>query len=92
MLVTFFALATGMAMVLERPLHEKILLVVSAAPVALLANVARITVTGLLSETVSLEAADTFFHDLAGWFMMPLALGLLWLELLLFSRLLIELE
>jgi exosortase len=92
MLMTFFALATGLAMVLERPLLDKILLVLSAVPVALLANVARITVTGLLSETVSPEAASTFFHALAGWFMMPLAMGLLWLELLLFSRLLIDIE
>jgi hypothetical protein len=30
------------------------------------------------------------FHDLAGWLMMPLALGLLWLELMLLSALLAE--
>ncbi|HTU20709.1 MAG TPA: hypothetical protein VMG10_21795, partial [Gemmataceae bacterium] len=33
---------------------------------------------------------DLVFHDLAGWLMMPLALGMLWVELWLLQRLLIE--
>jgi hypothetical protein len=56
-------------------------IVVSAVPVALIANVARITVTGVLSEKVGSEFAHVVFHNWGGWLMMPLALGIQWLEL-----------
>ena len=46
MLITFIALSTGMAIVVKRPLLDKIVLVMSAIPVALVANIARITLTG----------------------------------------------
>ena len=40
-------------------------------------NIARITATGLLHATGRPLLAGWFFHDLAGWLMMPLALLLL---------------
>ena len=89
MLVLFIALATGMALVIERKTWEKVLLVLSAIPIAVAANVIRITVTAALHEWVGSKIADLVFHDLAGWLMMPLALTLLWVELALLSRLLI---
>src|SRR5262249_8698964 len=52
-----------------------------AVPIAVLSNVTRITVTGVLHKVAGGEVADYVFHDLAGWLMMPLALGLLWLEM-----------
>jgi exosortase len=88
MLVVFFALSTAIALLIRRPLWEKLLLLLSAVPVALLANIARITVTALLHELVGSAEADAFFHDGAGWFMMPLAVLLLWAELGLLSWLL----
>jgi exosortase len=87
MLMTFFALATAMAIVLQRPLVDRIILVLSAIPVAFLVNVLRITVTGVLYETVGREAAMTVFHDWAAWFMIPLALGMFALVLMMLSRL-----
>jgi exosortase len=90
MLVTFFAMTTGMALVVRRPLFDKLVIVVSAIPIALLANVARIVVTAMLLETSGSADAFAFFHDGAGWFMMPLALGILWLELRILSTLLQE--
>jgi exosortase/archaeosortase family protein len=81
MLVTFFALATAVAFVIRRPLWEKVVVVLSAAPVAVAANVVRITATGVLHRTAGSRVANAVFHDLAGWLMMPLALGLLWAEL-----------
>jgi exosortase len=92
MLVTFFALATAVALVLKRPLLDRVLVVLSAVPIALAANVIRITVTGILHAKVGGEVADLVFHDLAGWLMMPLALGMVWLELCFLSRLLVEPE
>jgi exosortase/archaeosortase family protein len=90
MLITFIALSTAAALVVKRPLLDRIVLVLSAIPVALLANIVRIVLTGTLHETVGGHVADTFYHELAGWIMMPLALALYWLELAILSRLLIE--
>jgi exosortase len=90
MLIVFFALSTGTALVVKRPLWEKGLILLSAIPIAVVANILRITVTGVLFRLVSNEAADAFFHDAAGWLMMPLALGLLGGELWLLGRLLID--
>ena len=90
MLLTFAAVATAVAVVIRRPLLDKLLIVASAVPIALLANVARITATGVLYETAGSQVARAFFHDFAGWLMMPLAVGLLWVELRLLSRLLVE--
>jgi exosortase len=87
MLFVFVALAAAMAIVVTRPLTDRIILLVSSVPIAVVANIARITVTGVLYDTVSGETAYTFYHDVAGLLMMPLALGMLWLELKLLDRL-----
>ncbi len=90
MLVVFFALATAVALVLRRPLWEKIVLVGSALPIALVVNVLRITATGVLFETLGSEWARAVFHDLAGWLMMPVGLLFLGLELKLLTHLVLE--
>jgi exosortase len=90
MLMTFVALSTAAALVVKRPLVDRLMLVASSVPVALLANIARITLTGVLHEIAGRHASSTFYHDLAGWVMMPLALALYWLEIAVLSRLLIE--
>ncbi len=92
MLILFFALATGVAMLVQRPLVDRLLIVASAVPIALIANISRITITGVLHETVGERVADIVYHDLAGWLMMPLALVLLGLEILLLNRLFQEVE
>jgi exosortase len=88
MLVVFFALATAVAMVARRPLLDRLLVLASAVPIALLANIARITATGILHEFADSATANAFFHDVAGWFMMPLALILLGIELKVLAALL----
>jgi exosortase len=90
MLTTFFALATAVALVISRPWLDKVVVLLSAAPIAIAANVARITATGLAQEWVGRDLAHHVFHDLAGWLMMPVALALLWAELRLLSFLLVE--
>jgi exosortase len=90
MLMTFIALSTAAALIVKRPLLDRIVLVASSIPVALLANIARIVMTGALHEMVGGHAATTFYHDLAGWVMMPLALVLYWIEIAILSRILIE--
>jgi exosortase len=92
MLITFIALSVGMALVVNRPVLDRIVLVLSAIPVALLANIARITLTGVLHETIGGQIADKFYHDLAGWVMIPFALVLYWCEIWIFSHILVEVE
>lgn len=79
MLITFLALSTAAAMVVKLPWMDRAVLVLSAIPVAILSNVIRIVVTGVLYEKASSEWAEHFYHDLAGWLMIPLALVLYWL-------------
>jgi exosortase len=88
MLVTFFALTTAVALMIRRPLADRAVIVLSAVPIGVLANVFRITATGLLLPVAGHEVANTIYHDLAGWLMMPFAIGLLWLEFCLVDHLL----
>lgn len=90
MLVIFFALSTAFSVLAPRPLSQKLVLAASAVPIALIANITRITVTGVMHETVGHKAADLVFHDLAGWLMMPFALALLWVELKALGHLIVE--
>jgi exosortase len=89
MLVTFFALSTAVAIVSQRHWIHRIILLLSAVPIALAANILRILVTAALHVTVGSGIANIVFHDWAGWFMMPLALGLMALELWVLKHLLI---
>lgn len=73
MLVVFFAIATAFALLLERSWLHRWLIVLSAAPIALICNITRITATGAMHQSVSPEFADQVFHDYAGWLMMPAA-------------------
>src|SRR5262249_62350781 len=87
MLIVFFALATAVALVVRRPLLDRGLIVASALPIAVISNVVRITATAIVHDQLGSKVGEAF-HDLAGWLMMPLALGMLWLELQLLPRLL----
>jgi exosortase len=92
MCLTFIALAVGCALVIRRPLLDRIVLILSAIPIALIANVIRITITGVLYDLVGSRAARSFYHDFAGWFMMALAVGMVWLILKVLGRLLVSAE
>ncbi len=81
MLLTFFTLSAGMAIVIRRPWLDKVIILLSAVPIAILSNVVRIALTGVLYNEAGKELGDRVFHDFAGWMMMPLALGILLLEL-----------
>lgn len=90
MLTIFVALSFAVALVIDRPIWERIVIIASSVPIALLVNMVRITVTGIMYEHFSAELAQKVFHDLAGYVMMPLALGLLFLEFQILSNLFVE--
>lgn len=81
MMVLFFAVCVGAAFLVRRPLLDRVIMVLSAPVIAVAANIFRITLTGVLHELTTAELAEFVFHDLAGWLMAPVALGLLSAEL-----------
>ncbi len=81
MLLTFAALSSGVAILVARPWVDRIIILASALPVAVLANIIRIGLTGVLYSEAGKELGDRVFHDFAGWMMMPIALAFLWAEL-----------
>jgi len=94
MLTIFGALAVAMVFLVERPWWDKFIILLSAVPIALIVNIIRITLTGLLYMAAGPdnEFARKLGHDWAGFFMMPLALGFLWIELQILERLTIPVE
>lgn len=90
MLLTFITLSVAMALVIRRPWLDRGLILLSAVPIAILSNVVRIGVTGVLYNEAGKELGDKVFHDFAGWMMMPLALVILMLELKLLDWVLLE--
>lgn len=90
MLLTFAAITTGMAIVFKRPWVDRAVLLLSTLPVAVAANVVRISSNGVAMDLWGAEVAHDLFHDQAGWLMMPLAIAMLWFELWALSRLFVE--
>jgi exosortase len=101
MATIFLALSVMIAAFMERPLWERIALVMGSIPIALSVNVLRITLTALikyavgegcqfLGMSITKEFVDGKVHDWAGLLMMPGAMLLLWLELKLLTRIFID--
>jgi len=90
MLMIFIALSTAMALLTNRPTWQRIIIVISAVPIALVANIVRITLTGTLLSASETAAAHLLYHDLAGWLMMPVGLILLGMECWILARLWLE--
>jgi exosortase/archaeosortase family protein len=88
-------LAVAMVFLIERPWWDKFVILLSAIPIAILVNIVRITVTALLYMAVGPENEfiKKICHDWAGLLiMMPLAMGLLFLELQILERLTVPVE
>jgi exosortase len=66
-LVSLIMLGVVLGYFTERRLGPRILIAVSAVPIAILANATRVAGTGIAAEWVSPKAADGFFHTFSGW-------------------------
>lgn len=77
MLYAFFALTVGACMVVDRHWYEKVVIALTAIPIAIVCNCIRIVVTGLAYEYLDAETAHKIFHDVAGWLMMPMGFAIL---------------
>lgn len=72
--LTFLAAVYGYFF--EKRTRIRLFLLVATVPVAIVANGARVTITGLLSQ-IKPELAEGFFHESTGWVMFMLALAML---------------
>jgi len=89
MLSAFVVVAAVLAYIVPRPRWQKVVLVLSSVPVAIVCNVMRLVVTALLFLSLESSLAERFFHDFAGLTMMPMAMFLLLGELWIMSKLVI---
>lgn len=90
MLLSFVTLITAVTILVRtRPVGERVVLMLSTVPIALVANVLRIAATAWAYHLFGHEFGDRVAHDAAGWLMMPIALALVWVELKVFSWLIV---
>jgi exosortase len=93
MLLSFVTLITAtVIMIRTRPRWERIVLLLSTIPIALISNILRIAATAWCYHKFGHAIGEKIVHDTAGWAMMPIALALVFLELKLLSWLVVEEE
>lgn len=90
LLMAFLALGVAMAYLHYRPVWQRLILLVSTIPIAILCNVIRVTVTGFIYVLWDPKYAQGIYHDLLGMLMLPLAFGLYGLLAWLMSNLFVE--
>jgi exosortase len=81
MLMCMAATVTATVVLIPLPNWKRIILLLSAVPIALVSNMIRIVATGWCYYYIQGDRAHEWAHDISGWLMMPLALVLVGLEL-----------
>jgi len=88
MVTSFFVITSLVVLLVKYPWWQKLIILVSGIPVALMCNAIRLTTTAIAFTILSIEKWERIFHDFGGYAMMPLALGVVAFELLFLSKLL----
>lgn len=90
LLMAFLALGVAMAYLHERPVWQRLVLLATTIPIAILCNVVRVTITGFIYILWDPKYAQGIYHDMLGMLMLPLAFclygGLAWLMTNLFME------
>ena len=76
LLMAFLALGVAMAYLHYRPIWQRIVLLASIIPIAILCNIVRVTVTGFIYVLIHPGYTQGVYHDALGMAMLPLAFGL----------------
>ncbi len=76
LLMAFLALGVAMAYLHYRPIWQRLVLLASTIPIAILCNIVRVTVTGFIYVLIHPRYAQGIYHDFLGMAMLPLAFGL----------------
>lgn len=83
MITAFFVISGLVVLLVQRTWWEKLVILVSSLPIALLCNTIRLAITAVFFTILEGEYWENIFHDFGGYAMMPLALaavvGELWL-------------
>ncbi|MFC1781157.1 exosortase [Planctomycetota bacterium] len=87
MITAFFVITGLVALLIKRPLWEKITIIASSLPIALLCNTIRLAITAIFFTILEGEYWEQIFHDFGGYAMMPLALAVIVAELWLLKKL-----
>lgn len=90
MMTAFLVVASVLAYSVTRPRWQKAAIVLSSVPVAIVCNLVRLVITAFLFLWTSSEWAERFFHDFAGFTMMPMAILILLGELWIMSKLVLD--
>lgn len=94
MLLPFVATAAAIVLLCPptRPKLDRWIILLSSIPIAVVCNVGRIVVCGLVKLAGWQWLFDIIVHEYAGWFMPPVGLGLIWLEFKLIDWLLVPVQ
>jgi exosortase len=76
LLMAFLALGVAMAYLHERPMWQRLMLLASIVPIAILCNIIRVTATGFVYALIGPQYAQGIYHDILGLGMLPLAFGM----------------
>jgi len=90
LLLAFLALGVAMAYLHYRPVWQRMILLLSTIPIAILCNIIRVTVTGFIYIFIGAEYAQGIYHDMLGMAMLPLAYGMYGLLAWFMSSLFVE--
>ena len=90
LLMSFFALGVAMAYLHYRPVWQRLVLLASTIPIAILCNIIRVMITSFIYVLLNPEYAQGIYHDLLGIAMLPLAFGLYGILAWFMSNLFIE--
>ena len=91
-LIAYLALGVAWAYLEYRPIWQRVILVGSAIPIAILLNIIRVAITCTMYVIDKPELGQDIMHELMGMVMLAPALALLWLLSLVLKNLFIEVD
>ncbi len=87
MITAFFVISGLVVLLVKRAWWEKLIVLASSLPIALLCNTIRLAITAVFFTVLEGEHWEQIFHDFGGYAMMPLALAAMVAELWLLTKL-----
>jgi exosortase A len=78
-LISLIALSVVFAYFSQNAMWKRVVLVLSTFPIAIIANAARVTGTGILAHHYGDKVAQSFFHGFSGWILFVVAFVCLFL-------------
>ncbi|MDD5327549.1 MAG: exosortase [Phycisphaerae bacterium] len=87
MITAFFVISGLVVLLVNRTWWEKLVILASSLPVALLCNTLRLVATAIAFTMLHGERWEKVFHDFGGYAMMPMALAIVVVELWLLTKL-----